>query len=149
MARRRARTVEAYLITAVVITVLAIGSYFARIEIIKYMVKQQMESMQAALRQSQADQLRQHELALQREVVAAHTAQLANQQFEAEERVREEAQRAKDQAWDASYHEPKGCDNWRTDAQMVACLTDKTTAREVFDRRWLAGEIPGSKQYAR
>jgi hypothetical protein len=132
MARRQSRTVESYLITAMVIIAVAIGSYLAPIEIIEYTVRQQMESIQAVLRQPQADQLGQHELAQQREIVATHAAQLANQQLEAEERVREAAQRARDQA--SSYLEPRGCDNWRTDAQMVRCLTDKTTARGAFDR---------------
>ena len=145
MARRRARpNAESYLINAAAVAVIAIAFYFARLAVLEYVATQQIKQIEATLQQAQAQQQRQLMLAQQKKAADAQAARLARQQYE-EQALRQAIEdRVKNVAWDRYYHDPEGCDNWRTDAQMVKCLTYKTNEKNEFDRRWAAGEFRGA-----
>ncbi|MBO3277424.1 hypothetical protein [Pseudomonas schmalbachii] len=52
-----------------------------------------------------------------------------------------ESQRRHDAAWERYYQSPRGCDNWKTDQQMVECVNHRMRAKDEFERKWAAGEI--------
>lgn len=141
MARRRTRDSESALINAAAIAVLAIGAYLLYMAVIDNFATQQATQAQAArLRlQQQLPVSRPPQVApaQQRSIADAQAARWARDQAQA--RFTEQA--AKDAAWDRFYHDPEGCDNWRTDAWMVKCLTYKTNEKHEFERLWAAGQF--------
>ncbi|MCP1651560.1 hypothetical protein [Pseudomonas nitroreducens] len=52
-----------------------------------------------------------------------------------------ESQRQHDAAWGKLYQAPRGCDNWKTDQQMVECQNHKLRAKREFEQKWAAGEL--------
>ncbi len=146
MARRHSFMPELLFMKILAPLVIGAITYTCLMDVIQDVFRQQTATIQAINQRAQSEQHRQLATAQQQKAAAAHATQLANEQYISELRQRAAAQRAKEQAWDATYQEPKGCDNWKTDAQMVACVDGKNAARRAFDQRWDAGEIPGSKK---
>ncbi len=50
-----------------------------------------------------------------------------------------EQEQAREVAWKAWYKIPRGCDDWRSDDQMVECINHRMSARRAFDQRWAVG----------
>lgn len=147
MARRRSILPELLLIKILSALVIPIAGYYVITKTLQTALTQQFSTIQAVSQHAQIAQQRQIETARQQKAAAAQAAQAANERYIQEARLRGAAEQAKTQAWYASYKPPKGCDNWRTDAQMVACVEQQSAAQSEFDRRWDTGQIPGSKQY--
>lgn len=146
MARRRSVVIELLLIKILAPVVIGVMGYYIVTQTMQAAITQQVTTIQAINQQAQAAQARQVETARQQKAAAAQAVQAANERYIEEARRRGAAEQAKTQAWYASYKPPKGCDNWRTDAQMVACVEQQSAAKSEFDRRWDAGEIRNSRQ---
>ena len=105
----------------------------ARASVQDAQAKQEFERQQRQIRQTMS----QHES--QRQIAA-------EQQRNSDALVAQiEQQRKKDEAWQEFYKEPRGCNNWQTDQQMVDCQNRKLRAKREFERKWDAGELAGVK----
>ncbi|EIK94020.1 hypothetical protein PMM47T1_24039 [Pseudomonas sp. M47T1] len=139
MARRRSSIPELLMIKILSVLVIPVVGYYAVSQIMQTAFTQQIATIQAVNQQAQEQQQRSIEVARQQKVAAARAAQAANEQYIEEARRRGAAEQAKTQAWYASYQAPKGCNNWKTDTQMVACVEQENAAKQEFDRKWDAG----------
>ncbi len=145
MARRRSSPLEQLLIKMLLPLVIALLGYYAFTKIMQNAVTQQIAAIHAIGQQANAAQQLQVEAAQRKKAAAAQAAQAANEKYAQETQLRWEQEQARARAFHASYQDPKGCDNWKTDAQMVACVDQKNTAKREFDRKWDAGLIQVSR----
>lgn len=141
MARRRSTSSNAWLAGLLSTVAIAVGGYYMRVVIVEKYAVQQLNQIQAA--QQRMQDIQQQRIEAQQQAQAQRVQdQLSAATRQAEEaRIRAAQDRAKDAAWNRFYREPKGCDNWKTDQQMVECLTYKTKAKTEFDGKWAAGEL--------
>lgn len=147
MARRRSIVPELLMLKILAPMLIAVVGYYAVMHVVQDVAKQQIASIEAINQHAQIEQARIVEAARQNKIAAARATQAANEAYIREARLRGEAEQARQQAWYAFYQDPPGCDNWRTDTQMVACVDHKNSAKQEFDRKWAAGEIKGSRTY--
>lgn len=145
MARRRSNAPEHLLLKLLLPMVIALLGYYAFTQITQNAVTQRVSAIQAIALQANAAQQLQVEADQRRKVAAAQAAQAANEKYVHETQLRWEQEQARARAFDVSYQDPKGCDNWKTDAQMVACVDHRNTAKREFDRQWNAGLIQVSR----
>lgn len=137
MARRRPHTFQSWALGLIGVIITGIVMYFARVAAIEYIAERQMEHAQAALLKIQQQAVQQQQQQRRAPLPTHQTDQYDAQVMKAAAK----SQRQHDAAWDKFYQVPKGCDNWKTDQQMVECQNHKLRAKREFEQKWAAGEL--------
>ncbi|WP_341304334.1 hypothetical protein [Pseudomonas sp. TMP25] len=131
MSRRAPRTLNELLIGIIGAIIFSLILYFGVTATIKHM-GQQLQEHSVKLQQDIKDRNKQP--------LALPPKQAASDPFEAQvAKAAAESKQRHDSAWEAYYQQPKGCDNWQSDAQMVNCVNDKMRAKKEFEEKWAAG----------
>lgn len=136
MARRRPQTFQSWALGLIGVLITCVVMYYARVAAIEYMAERQIERAQAAMAKIQEQAARQQQL----RTTPSPTHQV--DQYDAQVmKAAAESQRQHDAAWDKFYQAPRGCDNWKTDQQMVECQNHKLRAKRDFEQQWAAGKL--------
>jgi IS5 family transposase len=137
MARRRPQTFQSWALGLIGVLITCVVMYYARVAAIEYMAERQIERTQAAMAKIQEQAARQQQQ-LRTAPLPTHQAD----QYDAQVmRAAAESQRQHEEAWERFYQAPRGCDNWKTDQQMVECQNHKLRAKREFEQKWAAGEL--------
>ncbi|MCP8465903.1 hypothetical protein NK553_18285 [Pseudomonas sp. ZM23] len=137
MARRRSQSFQSWSLGLISVIITGLVMYYARVAAIDYFAARQMERTQAALEKIQQQATRQQQQQFRPAPSPAPVDEYDAQVMKAAD----ESQRQHDAAWEKYYQEPRGCNNWRTDQQMVECLEYKSRAKREFEQKWAAGEF--------
>lgn len=137
MARRRPQTFQSWALGLIGVLITCVVMYYARVAAIEYMAERQIERTQAAMAKIQEQAARQQQQLRPTPPPSRPVDQYVAQVMKAAA----ESQRQHDAAWDKFYQAPRGCDNWKTDQQMVECQNHKLRAKREFEQKWGAGEV--------
>ncbi|WP_430317845.1 hypothetical protein [Pseudomonas nitroreducens] len=133
MARRRPQSFQSWALGLIGVLITCVVMYYARVAAIEYMAERQIERAQAAMAKLQEQAARQQQ--------QLRPTPPAPRQVDQVMKAAAESQRQHDAAWDKFYQAPRGCDNWKTDQQMVECQNHKLRAKRDFEQQWAAGKL--------
>lgn len=135
MARRRPQTFQSWALGLIGVLITCVVMYYARVAAIEYIAERQIERAQAAMAKIQEQAARQQQQ-LRPTPPPSHQVD----QYDAQVmKAAAESQRQHDAAWEKFYQAPRGCDNWKTDQQMVECQNHKLRAKREFEQKWSSG----------
>lgn len=108
--------------------------------IAEWYIKRAIETVQQSFANLQRNSQLQMQAIKDRQAAEQEQQRLIALQKQQADDAAARANTEKEKAWNAYYKEPKGCDNWHSDAEMVKCVNYKMNERQKFETLWSAGK---------
>ena len=132
MSRRTPRTLNELLIGIVGAVISTLILYFGATATIKHM-GQQLQETSVQIQQDIKNRQQSKPQQPTKPAPDPYEAQVA--------KAAAESKQQHDAAWANYYQQPKGCDQWKSDAHMVECVNHKMRAKKEFEAKWAGGTL--------